>query len=595
VVRERKGIKSQKLPDRLTFGSIVRELKVADDRLHYQLIHGNGPISGWVSFNDSKGAKLLISRDCHEIEGRTDKPISRLLMLPKEMRNLSKFDIRRSQTITQHIYGTNGCLTKLASTDNEKWLKMATVGKDFDVFEVAYKYPGFPAEDPVVKALLDDASLKALERVFPAPPREKRTPRDASPDSGADSGGRRRAASPPRPTSSPTFFKTLHVAKGLLPGSMTALYFINNTKTSLYGAVRFLAQSTVSMNREISQEMGLFNPSAHEGAQASLMYDAANYFARLVWRADAMPQKIVCKFLDRCPTHQTLVVWATRTATTNTNLAHQCTVNVVLKAGSKEVATAEVVFTMLEVSNMKLPCGFLHEDLDIAPPNLDWVPPELTKAQLPPGQIPKETEWDVKDYLSAAFDKVQAMQFPYGHKPVEESQGQGRMHVSANRPVGGTGNFRSDLSFPQGLAPAAMSNYKCYDDKDASRGVQFTGKAKFGPQASDAMFLTGAKGGQLGQADGSMSLAADFGLSLAVLNEFLLHLPRCAGHSKTATRMLEAKIDGLIPIGADVDLMSFFPKAQPATMAGTNQHFVRSNMECGGRLVVSATAVISSE
>lgn len=49
IVREGSNLESLKLSDRLSFGAMVRELVVEEGRLHYRLISGTGPTSGWVS------------------------------------------------------------------------------------------------------------------------------------------------------------------------------------------------------------------------------------------------------------------------------------------------------------------------------------------------------------------------------------------------------------------------------------------------------------------------------------------------------------------------------------------------------------------
>jgi len=47
-------------PQRLSTGSLVREVEAVGERLHYQLVEGTGPSAGWVSFH--AGGKELVSR-----------------------------------------------------------------------------------------------------------------------------------------------------------------------------------------------------------------------------------------------------------------------------------------------------------------------------------------------------------------------------------------------------------------------------------------------------------------------------------------------------------------------------------------------------
>lgn len=60
IVREGKGLSSAQAPIRLATGSQVRELEhnVATWRLHYELVSGTGPFSGWVS-TKIQGKELL--------------------------------------------------------------------------------------------------------------------------------------------------------------------------------------------------------------------------------------------------------------------------------------------------------------------------------------------------------------------------------------------------------------------------------------------------------------------------------------------------------------------------------------------------------
>lgn len=59
LVRAGKGVCTARKDKRLEVGSRVRELELEGDRLHYQLVTGAGPSSGWVS-TKLKGLDLLL-------------------------------------------------------------------------------------------------------------------------------------------------------------------------------------------------------------------------------------------------------------------------------------------------------------------------------------------------------------------------------------------------------------------------------------------------------------------------------------------------------------------------------------------------------
>lgn len=59
LVRQGKALGSLELPERLSKGSIVEELELVGDRLHYRLMEGPGPGEGWVSLS-FKGKSLVI-------------------------------------------------------------------------------------------------------------------------------------------------------------------------------------------------------------------------------------------------------------------------------------------------------------------------------------------------------------------------------------------------------------------------------------------------------------------------------------------------------------------------------------------------------
>eukprot|EP00413_Alexandrium_margalefii_P050036 CAMPEP_0204610872 /NCGR_PEP_ID=MMETSP0661-20131031/61730_1 /ASSEMBLY_ACC=CAM_ASM_000606 /TAXON_ID=109239 /ORGANISM="Alexandrium margalefi, Strain AMGDE01CS-322" /LENGTH=736 /DNA_ID=CAMNT_0051622699 /DNA_START=74 /DNA_END=2286 /DNA_ORIENTATION=- len=88
LVREGKATASAQLPERLSTGALVEELEpVAQDRLHYKLVTGTGPVEGWVSIK-LPGKDLLVKTDkrpeaaepgaaivvCSSIEGWLPRP-----------------------------------------------------------------------------------------------------------------------------------------------------------------------------------------------------------------------------------------------------------------------------------------------------------------------------------------------------------------------------------------------------------------------------------------------------------------------------------------------------------------------------------------
>lgn len=58
LVRTAKALGSQRESQRLRTGSVVEQIELDGDRLHYKLLEGSGPLQGWVSIN-SGGRELL--------------------------------------------------------------------------------------------------------------------------------------------------------------------------------------------------------------------------------------------------------------------------------------------------------------------------------------------------------------------------------------------------------------------------------------------------------------------------------------------------------------------------------------------------------
>jgi len=51
MVREGRGLRSKEASERLAFSSFVEEVELIGERLHYKLMTGSGPTTGWVSIN----------------------------------------------------------------------------------------------------------------------------------------------------------------------------------------------------------------------------------------------------------------------------------------------------------------------------------------------------------------------------------------------------------------------------------------------------------------------------------------------------------------------------------------------------------------
>lgn len=62
LVREGQDLKSPATKDRLSTGAIVDEVELKGDRLHYKLVTGTGPATGWASLKIT-GKDLLVKKD----------------------------------------------------------------------------------------------------------------------------------------------------------------------------------------------------------------------------------------------------------------------------------------------------------------------------------------------------------------------------------------------------------------------------------------------------------------------------------------------------------------------------------------------------
>lgn len=66
VVRSAKSFESEPFATRLATGTLVRELALEEGRLHYILVSGKGPVSGWVSVKVKD--KVLLHRKSKDVE-----------------------------------------------------------------------------------------------------------------------------------------------------------------------------------------------------------------------------------------------------------------------------------------------------------------------------------------------------------------------------------------------------------------------------------------------------------------------------------------------------------------------------------------------
>jgi len=62
LVREGRALASPEVPVRLTTGSVVEEVQIEGQRLHYELRDGAGPQRGWVTLK-LPGKELLRPKD----------------------------------------------------------------------------------------------------------------------------------------------------------------------------------------------------------------------------------------------------------------------------------------------------------------------------------------------------------------------------------------------------------------------------------------------------------------------------------------------------------------------------------------------------
>jgi len=563
MVREGCSLKSPELRQRLQTGSLVRELAERGERICYQLLRGNGPAAGWVSIKVKKTEMLASVSKKPVLEHEVQLLIRRLAMLPVPLQKVLSFPELLCKQITEQIYEPRvGCLDRLARETDGQWLKRALLKKPLD----PSSFSGFSPRDVLLQTLLADDSLTPLRKCFP------RLASDGSTE----------------------YLPSMDPVAGLMPDTVSVLYFLEEKETkdkqlkSLRGIVRFGAQATQSMSRGEAEEDGEFAPGVHGGAEAMVLADAAVYLARISWNANAMLKKISCQFSKPCPCFQSLEISVTMGFEEDLRYgAGLLTAKVNLKQDKNLISFAEVQLVSFPNKPMRCPAN-LPPKCTLAPPGVDWVPPELAQSRLP---LPAKLQpYNQQEYMTAAF-KLPCMRFPKSCAAVEElgreeqERQRGRLkHVRANRPVRG-GEMRNDLCFPGGLTPAAISFEKYFEK--AVNGILFDGILKLGPQATDALFL---KDGQ-NVLDGSISMVAHCGMALAALDDHLAHLPRCDGREKTSiTWKLELELNALLPIGQELDFECFCPFKQTGPVG--NQ--VTGEIRYENQILALLSAIITS-
>lgn len=625
VVRAGASLGSPELGPRLETGSLVRLLGRNGDRLQYQLLAGSGPSRGWVSLR-IRGTHTMarIDKDDPDFEELAETLLCRLAMLPQSCIDVPEFPLVACMSLTDELHRRKGLLFQL-SKHQDIWHRRAAL--DREDLNPLFHYPAFPCGDTVLESLLFDTSLKPLQRIFPR--------------LGHIEGG------------DPSWSKTLDPVSGLLPDAMFAAYFLGECN-NLLGAVRFGPQSTSAMNRRLynnvsddavrgtdillarapgflnaddvlrlnanddtlkpqneavkqniegSIDAGEFIAQPQSGVVACVLYDAAHYLARLVWKADATLEKFRCRFQALCPCFQTLQLSSNLALDKGYHFASDTvTVEVSLKLGLISVASAIAKFNSYQTCNMQIPAGLPRPKLPVPGPH--WVPEELAQAR-PPATANSTSDtlsWDGSAYVETILDSSQQSVFPVSLAPIgmgeaEDLELQGlRRHQSASRPASGEGNFRSSLSFAEGLAPAAVSHVKYYsakeptfnehthEDHDKSvKGSFFDGAMKFGPQASEAWFLN-----EPGLAEGSISLVAHLGVPLAALEDSMAELLRCRLGGEFLTWQLDLELQAHVPIGQELQLQAFCPASQERE----DQFLCCSKITCDGQTLVTARAIL---
>jgi hypothetical protein len=120
VVREGKEMSTKELTGRLSTGALVRTLEIDGGRLHYELVEGSGPSSGWVSIT-FQGRDVLVKSN-QEASGATAKDVL--------LRYSQRFGAKQAQESPGHSksfefrMSANG--PKVQRSDNEATLQCQT-------------------------------------------------------------------------------------------------------------------------------------------------------------------------------------------------------------------------------------------------------------------------------------------------------------------------------------------------------------------------------------------------------------------------------------------------------------------------------------
>eukprot|EP00930_Biecheleria_cincta_P019701 TRINITY_DN14976_c0_g1_i2.p1 TRINITY_DN14976_c0_g1~~TRINITY_DN14976_c0_g1_i2.p1 ORF type:complete len:760 (-),score=89.72 TRINITY_DN14976_c0_g1_i2:124-2403(-) len=556
---------------RLMKGSLIREIDKRGERIFYHLLEGTGPRAGWISLR-VKGKDVLACPFKTDAAERSWTLLRRLAMIPLPLQRTLSLPVVSYTQLSDSLHGPKGSLAALTEAyvdwpDMKIWLQHAACPEGFDA---AARFSAFDAGDPVLTSLLMDPTLRPLQRTFP-----RLCMKDTL-----------------------KFYKIIDPLCGLLPDTFNVAYFLAHSNT-LSGAVRFGAQSTQSICHRIPHNVGEFQPYAHRGAVACVLYDAALWLARLSWHPNAVLKKITSQFSSPCPAHRTLLVEA-RLGIEESNINFisgsygdfylNTLVHVCLKADDVLIAFAEVLMASNPSAGIHIPPNL--PDAKLAPPGVDWIPRELACAQLGAAHAaPTPMPWDAKMYLEAALDSENSSVVPpscaAAVDPGWEAQRRSKDMRRIERASRLGSAYCNDSCFTSGLAPAAVSHVHYLDRSDPC-GDRFEGSIKFGPQASEACFLA-ADDNFVN--DGCVSVVAHFGLPMAAMEDFLAHLPRCNGREKeTFTWNFEMTVRSLIPIGVELPFQCSFSEEQ-ADAVGTR---VQGSIEYNGQLLLHCTAIMTS-
>eukprot|EP00440_Ansanella_granifera_P058202 gb/GFBE01063086.1/.p1 GENE.gb/GFBE01063086.1/~~gb/GFBE01063086.1/.p1 ORF type:complete len:334 (+),score=61.30 gb/GFBE01063086.1/:1-1002(+) len=111
LVREGSQLSSAQCTERLSTGSVVRQIELMGDRLHFQRLSGTGPETGWVSIR-LKDKELLIP-------AKTTQPAS----VTPEAKTSPSAQSRKVRILALHGGGSNSNVTKFQTLPLQKLTK----------------------------------------------------------------------------------------------------------------------------------------------------------------------------------------------------------------------------------------------------------------------------------------------------------------------------------------------------------------------------------------------------------------------------------------------------------------------------------------